>query len=177
MEIDNSLPLEKLLLHLEKQISERETEVCLMLDLQKRLLLKKEGNRHSIVFSDEELAMMEDGIFTHNHPEGSALSLQDMKFAAKNNLFQMRAVAKKTVYILSRPEGGWQFYRLMALLDKHKPSLEKDKEQIKRELYQAFKEGKLQKHEAGLRYVKLLNDLMLNFIVSKLQLPFKQEEL
>ena len=58
-------------------------------------------------------AAMEAGdfVFTHYHPSGAPLSLQDLQVTFTMNLREMRAVTSEGVYVLARPEGAaeWQF--------------------------------------------------------------------
>ncbi|WP_460585136.1 hypothetical protein [Hymenobacter arcticus] len=47
-----------------------------------------------IELTDEQQEQMQDGILTHNHPDGSFFSLEDIRLSYKLNLTELRAVRK-----------------------------------------------------------------------------------
>jgi hypothetical protein len=44
---------------------------------------------------------------THNHPRGSSLSEQDLRFAIRSDLSQIRAVTATHRFWIDRPKEGW----------------------------------------------------------------------
>jgi len=93
---------------------DKKTESALIVDKHGNVVLDKKGSKHHVVFRGEELRMMKDCHFTHNHPGGGPLSPGDLNLAVECNMASIRAVArdpvdgKPTVYSFNRPSGGWQ---------------------------------------------------------------------
>lgn len=76
------------------------------------VVLTKRGTRNQVSFTAEEVARLENGTLTHNHPRGSSFSPEDIKFASGNNLKQIRAVGRNELgethlYTATRRVGGW----------------------------------------------------------------------
>jgi phage gp29-like protein len=82
-------------------------------------VFQKDGGKAEVAFDDDQVASMKDGILTHNHPleldypignprrYGTSLSSQDIVLSALADLAEIRAVAPKYVYSMSRPDSGW----------------------------------------------------------------------
>ena len=82
-------------------------------------VLNKDGAKDYISFDDDEVALMKDTVFTHNHPGGwefddsdprsvgNAFSKEDLLMACRGDVAEMRAVARKTTYVMRRPAKGW----------------------------------------------------------------------
>lgn len=83
------------------------------------IVIDKRGRSRSVQFTKDECLLMNDGIFTHNHPDawgyagndimriGNSFSIQDIAFAVGNNLAEMRAVTPNYTFSMKRPDGGW----------------------------------------------------------------------
>lgn len=83
------------------------------------IVIDKRGGSRSVQFTKHECLLMNDGIFTHNHPGawgyaendimriGNSFSIQDIALAVENNLAEMRAVTPNYTFSMKRPEGGW----------------------------------------------------------------------
>lgn len=83
------------------------------------IVIYKRGGSRSVQFTKHECLLMNDGIFTHNHPSawgyaendimriGNSFSIQDIALAVENNLAEMRAVTPNYTFSMKRPEGGW----------------------------------------------------------------------
>lgn len=86
------------------------------------------GVGSSVTFSEDEMTGFKDMHMTHSHPRGQELedgnpmkkgnsfSPEDIAFAAKADLAEMRAVSGGYVHVMRRPSGGWPdpesiFYR------------------------------------------------------------------
>lgn len=80
------------------------------------VLLNKSGTSKEVSITAGELAYLKDGHFTHNHPMGNSLSVQDLNVAIAGNVATMRAVGrdkidgKVYVYSFTRPETGWPIF-------------------------------------------------------------------
>ena len=83
------------------------------------IVIDKRGRSRSVQFTKDEYLLMNDGIFTHNHPGawgyaendimriGNSFSIQDIALAVGNNLAEMRAVTPNYTFSMKRPDGGW----------------------------------------------------------------------
>lgn len=83
------------------------------------IVIDKRGRSRSVQFTKDECLLMNDGIFTHNHPGawgyaendimriGNSFSIQDIALAVGNNLVEMRAVTPNYTFSMKRPDGGW----------------------------------------------------------------------
>jgi hypothetical protein len=73
-----------------------------------KLLFKQDGG-HNVKFSKEQIAQMNDGILTHNHPYPypAEFSPDDIAMALYANLQEVRATSNAGTYIFRRPESGW----------------------------------------------------------------------
>lgn len=83
------------------------------------IMIDKRGGSRSVQFTKDECLLMNDGIFTHNHPGawgysendimriGNSFSIQDIALAVGNNLAEMRAVTPNYTFSMKRPDGGW----------------------------------------------------------------------
>lgn len=82
-------------------------------------VIDKRGEGSYVRFTKEELSIMKDCIFTHNHPGGweyadhdigrigNSFSIQDIVMAVGNNLSEMRAVTPNYTFSMKRPQKGW----------------------------------------------------------------------
>ena len=83
------------------------------------IVIDKRGGSRSVQFTKDECLLMNDGIFTHNHPGawgyaendimriGNSFSIRDIALAVGNNLAEMRAVTPNYTFSMKRPNGGW----------------------------------------------------------------------
>lgn len=91
----------------ENKIRNLDYEKCFAFDASGKQIFYKSGSKSRIEFSDKEAYRLKDSIFTHNHPGGGTFSKDDIKFASKQSLLEMRAVSSNRNYSISPPEGGW----------------------------------------------------------------------
>ncbi|SFF01638.1 hypothetical protein [Thermoflexibacter ruber] len=69
IKIDKQLTLPELLLSVERQIQTFVYEVCFVFDSDKNLIFSKQGEVNFIRFTQEELNLLGNKYFTHNHPK------------------------------------------------------------------------------------------------------------
>jgi hypothetical protein len=160
--IDTNLSLQDLLLSVENQINSYVTEICFVFDSHKNLVLTKEGELSFISFTETELALLKNTYFTHNHPKNGFLSVTDIEFAHTWNLEEMRAVTNSEVYVITKPQDGWnepQFFQI----------LKYEKEAIKK----AYFKDEITKEVANQRYFEEVPKTILQ----KLGITFKNLKL
>ena len=92
-------------LNRENRISKKSYEEAYLYDQKGNVLLHKTGLRNEVSFSDAEIALMKNGILTHNHPLGTTFSPDDIYMAIVGNLQEIRAVTStRGTYVLRRNE-------------------------------------------------------------------------
>jgi len=97
--------ISSLLAH-EARIRGLTTEEGLAWDRNGKLIGHGEG-ADRVNWSEEQVAKMEGGTLTHNHPSGLPPSMRDYYFAAKTGLAEMRVVTKDGVWVIRAPAAGW----------------------------------------------------------------------
>ncbi len=95
----------------EDAIRDLESEHSVVFGSDGQQLHRQRGTGASCPVTDEAKQRMladENAVFTHNHPGGLNLSVEDIHVAVGLELKEMRAVGPGgTVFSLSRPPGGW----------------------------------------------------------------------
>lgn len=66
----------------------------------------KKGTKNEVVFSKKEIAEMQGGVLTHNHPDGSVFSPNDINMMRQGKLSEIRACNSKGAYVL-RSNSEW----------------------------------------------------------------------
>ena len=94
-------------------------EYCFAFDAEGNQVFEKEGRGAEIAFSNSEMETLKNASFTHCHPlggdlptsdpryVGNSFSIEDIVFAAKVDLAEMRAVSRGFVHVMKRPPFGW----------------------------------------------------------------------
>ncbi len=93
----------KVLILSENEIRNDKTETGFLVNAKGEPILRKSDNKADEVnFAGYDLTLFADGLFTHNHPSGSTFSWQDVDFAFKLGLSEVRACNKSGAYSLRR---------------------------------------------------------------------------
>jgi SPP1 gp7 family putative phage head morphogenesis protein len=87
----------------EDRIRNLPKETSRIFDSNGKIIFEKSGNINSIHFSDQEFALFERNVFTHNHPGGSTLSPEDVFCAFDFKSYEIRAAGSNGTYYL-RPK-------------------------------------------------------------------------
>jgi hypothetical protein len=159
--IDITLPLAELLRSVERQIVKAPVEVGFAFDQAGNLLARQVGQVSSLRFYADDMRVMRDAILTHNHPGSGFFSYADIAFACYVNLWEIRAVAGRRVYRLSRPSGGWNF-------DDFKAAFESGR----RKILHSYQQRSISRHEANSR----MNNLV-RVTVKQVSLPLQEDKL
>jgi len=133
----------------EAKLITRKTEKAVVFADDGTIVFEKAGGKSSVSFTLDELRLFENNILTHNHPNGSSFSMDDVALATTWNLKGIRACGSQHRYYLNRPASGW----LREMWEKKiKPLAEK----INNDVFQRFSElinkGKLTPEEANYRH-------------------------
>lgn len=82
---------------------DKRVEIAHLYDVEGKLLFKKTGDSGSVSFDNSEIKRMHNGILTHNHPNGSCFSPEDINILRRGKLLEVRAVTSQGVYRLQKP--------------------------------------------------------------------------
>ena len=134
IKVAKSLELAERLWSVEQQIVRLSFEVAFLFRADGQELFRLKGDAKAVEASDEQKEQLPGGYLTHNHPDGSFFSLQDIQTAHRDDLAEIRVIANRptpVLYILRRPAGGWNVARFEAaveaetkrLLDKYPEAL------------------------------------------------------
>lgn len=159
--LDASLSLRELLRSVERQIAGAPVEVGFALDQAGNLLTARVGDAGSLRFYADDMRGMRDAILTHNHPGNGFFSFADIAFACYVNLWEIRAVAGRRVYRLSRPAAGWDFESFKAAF-----------ESGRRKILHSYQQRSINRSEAETK----MNNLV-SVTVKQLSLPLQEEKL
>lgn len=91
----------------ERSIANQKFETAHIWDTDGNYLFGRNGIENKISFTDDEVAMMKNSVFLHNHPRGNTISRQDARMIFEHDIAQMRIATAKGRFVLQRPEGGW----------------------------------------------------------------------
>jgi hypothetical protein len=109
-------PLEEALKACDEEISLLKThEVGYLHTSDGRQVLRKEAADDAklmLTFTPEEVAEVPGRVFTHNHPNGSSFSPEDIQFAYAHAPLEFRVVCERFTYTLRPPAGGFQLEEL-----------------------------------------------------------------
>lgn len=92
----------------ESQIRHRKSEVGVAMDREGVEIVRRAaepGAPHRLEFDREELTAMRGSIYTHTHPSDAAFPAQDVLFACRAQLAELRAAGPRFTYSL-RPAAG-----------------------------------------------------------------------
>ena len=96
----------------ELNIHAKKIEEAHVFDLDGKEILVKKGSGDEVKFSPEEAAKFKNSVFTHNHPNGSSFSPEDVQLAIAENVKEMRVAGTTPsghtyIYRMVRPRKGW----------------------------------------------------------------------
>ena len=103
-------------------------------------------------FNDAELALLDGAVLTHNHPGGRSFSEEDVTFAMRVGLFEMRVVTTRSRYVLRPPNDGWSWL----LLKSFPAVVELERHLLQRQLFSEIASGAMSRRQFQLSYHHLL---------------------
>lgn len=89
-------------------ISGNQYETAIVYDKDGNRIFTKKGTRNEVQFTNQELKQMKNGIITHNHPNNSCFSEDDIKMLRKSGANEIRAVTRSKCYSIKAPENWTQ---------------------------------------------------------------------
>ena len=152
----------------ENEIRNNRTEKAIVFNSDGTEHLQKDGDADSVTFSYEERREMKGCILTHNHPDGSPFSPNDIAFLLRNGLSEIRVCFRGGTYILQRTE----------LTTQKKPSLDDVKNAFYEEYERigeeyngiAAKNGK-----SIISYLRQIDENTVKSLANKYKLNFRLE--
>lgn len=90
----------------ESAIRGNDYETLIVLDENGNVLVNKKGGSHSVAYGADGIKTA-NAIVTHNHPNGSSFSWNDIGGMVYYNQKEMRATGKEFTFSMKRPEKGW----------------------------------------------------------------------
>nr|DAM81643.1 MAG TPA: minor capsid protein [Caudoviricetes sp.] len=84
----------------ESAISKNQFESAIAYDQKGNVIFKKDGEKHEVEFTIEELNKMKGAIVTHNHPQNTTFSPHDIYMLKDWELQELRAAINKGSYVL-----------------------------------------------------------------------------
>lgn len=142
---NTQLSLEDFIFEIEKQLRDLDYEVGIVVKNNKEIVLVKEGNFNKIVFLLSEKGLIANNIFTHNHPQNTPHSSEDLQFAYDFELQEIRVVTNHSTYRVIPTVAGWKHSILVAEI----------KEKLVHEIIEKYKKQEITRQEAD----KLYNEL------------------
>lgn len=88
----------------EERITKLKTEEGILFDVEGKILFGRRGDKYHVEFPPEEVKKMRDGVLTHNHPNGSCFSPEDINMLRRGKLSEVRATTSQGVYKLQKPK-------------------------------------------------------------------------
>jgi NAD+--asparagine ADP-ribosyltransferase len=98
--------VENLVRNKEVGIKDRKTEKAYIFDKDGKVVFEKSGNKNGVKFTTDELSKMKGNVLTHNHPNGTSFSSEDIKLACDWNLKEVRAIGNNNVYVMKMKDGS-----------------------------------------------------------------------
>lgn len=103
-------------------------------------IYKKTGGTDRVDFTASERKQMAGGILTHNHPNGSCFSPQDINMLRSGKLQEIRAVTSKGVYRIQAPE-AWS--KDISSLDKISQVYREIDTRVRKPFYEQAQRGEI----------------------------------
>ena len=92
------------LAQVEEYLKSRMNESAFVLDAKGNLvLLLQQGNKDSVHFTPEQMSLFANNILTHNHNDNSSFSAEDITIGLEKGLSEIRAVGRKSTYVMRFP--------------------------------------------------------------------------
>ena len=129
---------------IELAIRDLSVEVAYAVDTDGVVVLVREGIHSMVDLSDVPIETLAGRILTHNHPQNTSFSWQDVRLALLVGLAEIRAVGTLYVYVF-RPPAGVMWEDVADLV-------EIVRRQVEQELVPAVNTGTLTPAEANLLY-------------------------
>lgn len=96
-------------------------ESAIIFDSKGRILVNKKGQQYSVAMTKQEMSLVKDSVFTHNHPRGwaskentlgrigNSFSKEDILLAISGDAAEIRAVTPTYTFSMKRPQDGWVY--------------------------------------------------------------------
>jgi len=123
-------------------------ETAVLYDSKGRRTFSKVGSKNEVSFTKNEIKKMQNGVLTHNHPNETIHSPEDIAFMKNANLSEIRVCNKSKIYSIKRKSEKWN------------PEIH-DKDSIKIEYNNAMNESGLKYRDIAAQEGKKFSDYLL----------------
>ena len=89
----------------ERRRRKNKIEFGIIIDREGNVIAQVKGNKHSVSFNVSDLKKASGGIVSHNHPNGSSFSIEDVLILLKYKLAELRAIGKEYRYSIKATRG------------------------------------------------------------------------
>jgi len=138
---------------IEREIRDFAVEHAFAFSLDGELLFHTTEEADSQVgFNDAELALLAGTVLTHNHPGGRSFSEEDVTFAMRVGLAEMRVVTAESRFILRPAEETWSWL----LLKSFPAVVELERHLLQRQLFSEIASGAMSRRQFEIAYHHLL---------------------
>jgi hypothetical protein len=132
------------LAQIEREIVQQDYETAACVSQEGELLLRKDGGKDYVQFTDDEVELFRDAIVTHNHPSGNSFSKEDIRLMLDSQMAEMRAVTRQWIHRMRPDEAakkaGWE-----GLGDE----INRIENDVKREMWEKIRTGRITAMEAS----------------------------
>lgn len=125
----------------------KKCEEARLYDAKGTSVFRKQGDSSSVTFSATEIKAMRDGVLTHNHPNGSCFSTNDINMLRRSRLAEIRASTSRGVYRMQRPQ---RWSREINSLDKLQNVYDNIDKEISQPIFERFRMGEITLGQAEL---------------------------
>lgn len=146
------------------------TEVSTVYDNKGNQLFQKQGTEHNVEFSDDELTKLKGATLTHNHPNNSFFSGEDLSVATEYELGEIRACTEQAIYSF-KPAG---MTNNLMFNNRYKKFNESLTQELKDEFLKKIDNHEMTSDDAQKEYIKELANRRSQFFKEQ-QKYFKYE--
>ena len=86
---------------------QQEIEILYVFDERGTQVLKIQGDYETVSVPISHTHLLKNACVTHNHPQGSSFSIQDIQRAVDYDVKEMRVVTSACIFVVTRKEKGW----------------------------------------------------------------------
>ena len=105
-----------------------------------------------VTFDAAAIARLPGAVLTHNHPGGRSFSEEDVTFAMRVGLAEMRVVTARSRYVLRPPNDRWSWL----LLKSFPAVVQLERHLLQRQLFSEIASGAMSRRQFELAYHHLL---------------------
>jgi len=154
----------------ERIISGDRYETAILYDADGNRLFMKKGSNDSVTFTAKEIKQMKGNVLTHNHPNNSVFSPEDINMLRRGQLSEIRACNQYGTYILQQPD---KWSEDISTLSK----INSEYEKVANEVGEKYKEIAAKEGKSVLHYLDQIDMEAMETFSTKYNMKFRWEGL